>query len=668
MLFRSMAQFILKENGYVMSWGAGGSNGTGLLGHGNTSNLDTPTTISGLSDIIQVSDNDNQHVLFLKNDGTVYSSGLNGNGQLGHGDTTNRSSATLISGLSDVIQVSAGAGTSLFLLKDGTVKSCGKNDNNQISPGSTSDITTPAAISGLSNVVKVLAGKNCSFFIINDGTVKVLGSSGGGVFGDNLTGTKTTLYTLSLTNVIDISTSLNTTFSAVVLSDGTVKTTGNNSRGQLGQGNTTNLTSWTAVSGLSDIIKVWCFGHSGTECSFFLKSNGTVFACGDNGLGQLGVGDTTDRTSPTTTGYTNIASFGHDHIGKRSFGVDKDGNFRYAGQNTSGSEFGTGNDETTTITSTVTTQTTTTYVADTWSVTSGGQRLQGNNNIFKHLESSTALAATSYPAKFRFISNSTTGTYAINNKKVETMKSQGTFYAYSDTAAPSTSSGGDPYVKTIYGELYKLDNISGYCRMLQGKIDNKNFVLNVEMKMDNEEEEEEMNAWSSYWDDKNIIKNNDDSHEQTNQSFFTKVYIKYGESELLFDIPNFKVLKQENNGIELNYLDKTNYSTLPMYTNDGTEDTLYVKCGEVVIMILRSSNKQIRSEVSIGGHAHIKEPYGFIVTPMNTKICSIKKLNTTKFLEKKKTPNYKRETHNYFYTINKDTKQCEKNLQTIKCF
>ena len=41
--------------------------------------------------------------------------------------------------------------------------------------------------------------------------------------------------------------------------------------------------------------------------------------------------------------------------------------------------------------------------------------------------------------------------------------------------------GGDPYVYTLDKQLYKLDNISGYCRMLQGIVNDKEIIINVEM-------------------------------------------------------------------------------------------------------------------------------------------------------------------------------------------
>ena len=95
-----------------------------------------------------------------------------------------------------------------------------------------------------------------SYFILNDGTVKGIGYFDYGLTGDGATNrdydSPTTLS--GATNVIDLS--LSESHAAIVLSDGTVKTTGNNTNGQLGHGNNTSLTSWTTVSGLSNIVKV----------------------------------------------------------------------------------------------------------------------------------------------------------------------------------------------------------------------------------------------------------------------------------------------------------------------------------------------------------------------------------------------------------------------------
>jgi len=651
--------FLIKSNGKVVAVGGNSDgNSQGQLGLGHTNDVITPTTITSLSDIVKVS-HTGDFTLFLKADGTVYSSGYGGTGKLGHGNTNSISTATQISGLTNVIDVLAVNSSSFFLIKDGTVKVCGYNNNNQISPGSTSDITTPTAITGLSDVVNIASSGQFTFFVINDGTVKGIGNGTNGIAGDGADSRDyNTLTTISgLSNVIQMS--CGTDHALAVLTDGTVKSAGNGTDGKSGQYGNAVVNSWTTVSDISDIIYVWADANH----SMFLKSNGTLYGCGSN-QGQLGTGSTGTVRERTETGFTNVASF---YTSRRiTYIVDKDGNFKYSGYSQGGFEFYTGA-VSSSVVSSATTQTTTTYVANTWNFGESSQRLQGNN-VFKHLESSTAISAADYPSKFRFLTNSTSGTYAVSFKKVETMESEGTFYANSDTSSSSSSSGGDPYVNTIYGVLYKLDNISGYCRMLQGNINNKKFILNVEMKRDNFNDEENMNSWSTYWDNTDIIKNNEDSHCQINQSFFTKVYVNYDNSELIFDIPNFKVIKYTGKNIVLKYLTNKNYSNLPMYTNDSTEDTIAVKCGEVFIKILRSSNKQIRSEVSLGGHSHIEDPYGFLVLPMNTKVCKLKKLDTIKLLEKKKTPNFKREVHNYFYTINKDTKQYEKKIQSIKCF
>jgi alpha-tubulin suppressor-like RCC1 family protein len=69
---------------------------------------------------------------------------------------------------------------------------------------------------------------------------------------------------------------------------------------QLGKGNTTDLTTWTQVTGLplnagTTITKVIVTGTGSYNSSYILASDGSVFSCGYNGNGGLGVGDATLR-------------------------------------------------------------------------------------------------------------------------------------------------------------------------------------------------------------------------------------------------------------------------------------------------------------------------------------------------------------------------------------
>ena len=68
--------------------------------------------------------------------------------------------------------------------------------------------------------------------------------------------------------------------------DGTVWAWGYNGWGQLGDGTTTNKTTPVQVSGLSGVIAIAAEGN----CTAALKSDGTVWAWGDNAYGQLVTG------------------------------------------------------------------------------------------------------------------------------------------------------------------------------------------------------------------------------------------------------------------------------------------------------------------------------------------------------------------------------------------
>lgn len=83
--------------------------------------------------------------------------------------------------------------------------------------------------------------------------------------------------------------------SAVITALGALHVAGSNSRGQLGVGDFTSRSSWTHVIDLNwtRIAQVAC----GEAYTVVLTGDGSVFATGANSSGQLGLGDTTDRTS-----------------------------------------------------------------------------------------------------------------------------------------------------------------------------------------------------------------------------------------------------------------------------------------------------------------------------------------------------------------------------------
>ena len=126
--------FILKNDGTL--WGTG-KNYEGQLGLNDTNNRYTFT---------QINIDDTKHIscgidctLLLKNNGELWASGRNNYGQLGLNDTNNRSIFTQVT--TDVVQIKSGYYHSVLLKTDGTVWGCGWNRLGQLGL-SDSDATT----------------------------------------------------------------------------------------------------------------------------------------------------------------------------------------------------------------------------------------------------------------------------------------------------------------------------------------------------------------------------------------------------------------------------------------------------------------------------------------------------------------------------------------------
>ena len=201
--------------------------------------------------------------MLLKKDGTVWTWGNNGVGQLGDGTSVTKAYPVQVFAgeendsstgyLNNIIQISAGSNYVIALKKDGTVFTWGQNIYGQLGNGSSVNSMLP---------VQVKSADGNSF----------------------------------LTDIVQISAGY--VHSMALKKDGTVWTWGRNDGGQLGNNNTSNKSLPVQVKGgasgseyLTDVVQV----TAGNWHSMALKANGTVYAWGWGQYGQLGNGYTTNR-------------------------------------------------------------------------------------------------------------------------------------------------------------------------------------------------------------------------------------------------------------------------------------------------------------------------------------------------------------------------------------
>lgn len=233
----------LANDGTVWCWG---SNASGKLGRGTFGGPESsiPVQVQGLSGV-QVVVAARTHTCALKVDKTVVCWGGNFDGQLGiglSGGGNDRNVPTVVPGLTDVVTISANAHHTCATKTDKSVWCWGGNASSQLGVGDAVDRTVPTRLTGFSAEVAV-AGSTFS-----------LARSGGAIF-----------------------------------------TFGSNTNSELGRGAVGTSPTPAPIVGLDQVT----FADVGYSHACVVRQ-AAITCWGDNGSGQLGLGDKANRAVPVT--------------------------------------------------------------------------------------------------------------------------------------------------------------------------------------------------------------------------------------------------------------------------------------------------------------------------------------------------------------------------------
>jgi alpha-tubulin suppressor-like RCC1 family protein len=255
------------------------------------------------------------HSFLLLETGEVYACGYNGDGQLGLEDSRIRYTWHLVPVPGAVRRMVVGGYHSFLSLETGEWYVCGFNDYGQLGLGSGQDQSTSAKWQRVPEMIRTVAGGGYhSLLLLETGEVYACGFNQHGQLGLGDTQNRSAWqqvpmpFTRGTVRLV----AAGGKQSFLLLETGDLYACGSNQYGQLGLGDTQNRSAWQRVVTPGAVRTV----AAGKFHSALLLETGEVYSCGSNHAGQLGLGDNQDRNRwqrVTAPGVVRAVALGEIH-------------------------------------------------------------------------------------------------------------------------------------------------------------------------------------------------------------------------------------------------------------------------------------------------------------------------------------------------------------------
>ena len=282
------AAYILYENGNLYTWGY---HAHGQLGLGDTTNRNRPTLAS--ANVVQVyathtqmpRNEDYQRLFIKKTDGKIYGCGYNGLGALGIGTLVNSNTFVEITGAGvnpkSVWNLGTYVGCLVVQRADGAVLCAGYNGYGSLGNATNTNIQSLTVIPAWNN---------------GDNTLVLEQASGGFGYADTASNNQCLLVMWFKGATTDL-----------------IKTCGANNWGSIGNGNSTdqNTPFTVTIPGTGRITSMFANGGSPLTIRI-LRASGALYGWGYNGVGQLGINNFVQVTTPSLlqTDVTELLNIG----------------------------------------------------------------------------------------------------------------------------------------------------------------------------------------------------------------------------------------------------------------------------------------------------------------------------------------------------------------------